>query len=424
MAPKDSTSEERQGESMSRRQFDDDEENISTDDGDSSRTQFNRKSSKNWKQALIRRLKALLYDDSEASKKYRMAATAILTFAAISLYKRFQTQRGNQSRTSLSSLLPSILITLLQAPEYSKATESSLSNLRSAAVKGLVQRALLSSSEIVYQDRSSGRWRKTALPSGTAAATLQADLMEKLSQGGCSDISALPETFASKLASPAMMALPFVYLGLMYKILKNLHGGDIDSSSKNNSTLDHKGRTTFRDIAGLGSTISEVQELVWFLADPDRYQTLGAQPPRGVLLHGPPGSGKTLLARAVAGEANCDTFIACSGSDFCEMYVGRGAARVRSLFARARTEARRRAKDSWIPWARSERRATAVIFIDELDALAKSRSYGSMNGNDERDQTLNQLLTEMDGFPDQSSSDDVTMIVIAATNRAGECTNL
>jgi cell division protease FtsH len=154
-------------------------------------------------------------------------------------------------------------------------------------------------------------------------------------------------------------------------------------------------RTTFRDVAGIDEAKEELAEIVGFLRDPDRYRRLGAAIPTGVLLSGPPGTGKTLLARAVAGEADVP-FYSLSASEFVEMVAGVGASRVRDLFSRA--------KDS----------APAIIFIDELDAIGRSRG-GAVRlggGNDEREQTLNQILTEMDGF---SGSDGV--IVVAATNR-------
>ncbi|CAF1769217.1 unnamed protein product [Brassica napus] len=152
---------------------------------------------------------------------------------------------------------------------------------------------------------------------------------------------------------------------------------------------------TFADVAGVDEAKEELEEIVEFLKNPDRYVRLGARPPRGVLLVGLPGTGKTLLAKAVAGESEVP-FISCSASEFVELYVGMGASRVRDLFARAKKE------------------APSIIFIDEIDAVAKSRDNKfRMVSNDEREQTLNQLLTEMDGF-DSSSA----VIVLGATNRA------
>ena len=149
----------------------------------------------------------------------------------------------------------------------------------------------------------------------------------------------------------------------------------------------------YTDVAGLDHAKAELQEIVDFLKNPDKYRKLGAKLPKGVLLMGAPGTGKTLLARATAGEAEVP-FYSVTGSEFIEMYVGVGASRVRSLFQSARES------------------APALIFIDEIDSVGRSRSFGTYGGNDERDQTLNQILAEMDGF---SSSDPV--VVLAATNR-------
>jgi len=151
--------------------------------------------------------------------------------------------------------------------------------------------------------------------------------------------------------------------------------------------------TRFTDVAGYPAVKTEIGEVVDYLRDPARYHAAGARGPRGVLMAGPPGTGKTLLARAVAGEAHVP-FLSISGSSFVEMFVGVGAARVRDLFEQART------------------RAPAIVFIDEIDALGARRGYGGFAGNDEREQTLNQLLAEMDGF-EQSDS----VVVLAATNR-------
>lgn len=156
---------------------------------------------------------------------------------------------------------------------------------------------------------------------------------------------------------------------------------------------DEKRKTTFKDVAGCDEEKAELEELVEFLKSPESFTELGARIPRGVLLVGPPGTGKTLLARAVAGEAGAP-FLSISGSDFVEMYVGVGASRVRDLFEQAK------------------KKAPAIVFIDEIDAVGRHRGAGTGGGNDEREQTLNQLLVEMDGFGTNSG-----IIVIAATNR-------
>ena len=156
---------------------------------------------------------------------------------------------------------------------------------------------------------------------------------------------------------------------------------------------DEKRKTTFQDVAGCDEEKGELEEIVEFLKNPDSFTALGARIPRGVLLVGPPGTGKTLLARAVAGEAGAP-FLSISGSDFVEMYVGVGASRVRDLFEQAK------------------KKAPAIVFIDEIDAIGKSRDSRFGGGNDEREQTLNQLLAEMDGF-DTSKG----LLVLAATNR-------
>ncbi|WP_333850970.1 ATP-dependent zinc metalloprotease FtsH [Epilithonimonas sp.] len=175
-------------------------------------------------------------------------------------------------------------------------------------------------------------------------------------------------------------------------------GGQIFSIGKSKAKLfDEKDKlqVTFKDVAGLEGAKEEVQEVVDFLKNSEKYTKLGGKIPKGVLLVGPPGTGKTLLAKAVAGEAKVP-FFSLSGSDFVEMFVGVGASRVRDLFAQARAK------------------SPAIIFIDEIDAIGRARGKGGFQGgNDERENTLNQLLTEMDGF-----GTDVNVIVMAATNRA------
>src|SRR5437763_2726207 len=152
-------------------------------------------------------------------------------------------------------------------------------------------------------------------------------------------------------------------------------------------------QVTFQDVAGIDEAVAELREVVEFLKTPEKYQALGGRIPKGVLLVGPPGTGKTLLAKAVAGEAEVP-FFSMSGSDFVEMFVGVGASRVRDLFRDA------------------ESKAPCIIFIDELDALGRSRGGNTMNPHEEREQTLNQLLVEMDGFDTNRG-----VIIMAATNR-------
>ena len=164
--------------------------------------------------------------------------------------------------------------------------------------------------------------------------------------------------------------------------------------SKAKVTIDDKNRVTFDDVAGLDEEKAELSEIVEFLKDSKKFLDLGARIPKGVLLVGPPGTGKTLLAKAVAGEAKVP-FFSISGSDFVEMFVGVGASRVRDLFDQAK------------------KNSPCIVFIDEIDAVGRRRGAGLGGGHDEREQTLNQLLVEMDGFGINEG-----VIVVAATNRA------
>jgi cell division protease FtsH len=180
------------------------------------------------------------------------------------------------------------------------------------------------------------------------------------------------------------------------RMSRNTNGGSSMLSfgqSRARSVPRHDGTTTFHDVAGVDEPRQELQEIVEFLKEPLKFAALGARIPRGVLLIGPPGTGKTLLARAVAGEANVQ-FFSISGSEFVEMFVGVGASRVRDLFVNAKKS------------------APCIVFVDEIDAVGRQRGSGIGNANDEREQTLNQILVEMDGFDDHAG-----VIVIAATNR-------
>jgi cell division protease FtsH len=194
--------------------------------------------------------------------------------------------------------------------------------------------------------------------------------------------------------------LPFIIIGLIFWFILSSAGGGGGGRgvmqfgksraklvSKENSTV------TFADVAGVDEAMEELQEIKEFLKEPQKFQAVGAKIPRGVLLYGPPGTGKTLVAKAVAGEAGVP-FFSISGSDFVEMFVGVGASRVRDLFEQAKQS------------------APAIIFVDEIDAVGRQRGAGIGGGNDEREQTLNQLLVEMDGFDSKTN-----VILIAATNR-------
>ncbi|MEJ7844422.1 MAG: ATP-dependent zinc metalloprotease FtsH [Acidimicrobiales bacterium] len=187
-----------------------------------------------------------------------------------------------------------------------------------------------------------------------------------------------------------------VLVGLFFFVLRTVQGGGAASrfgKAKARRLTGNEPSVTFADVAGCDEAVEELREIRDFLAEPARFQALGARIPKGVLLVGPPGTGKTLLARAVAGEAGVP-FFTISGSDFVEMYVGVGASRVRDLFQQAKAA------------------APAIVFVDEIDAVGRHRGAGTGGGHDEREQTLNQLLVEMDGF-DVSSG----VILVAATNR-------
>lgn len=202
--------------------------------------------------------------------------------------------------------------------------------------------------------------------------------------------------FMAILPSIIMMVIAIIIFMVMFQRMQGGGGGKMMSFGKSNAkvTVDENKKVTFENVAGLDEEKGELQELVDFLKDSRKYVELGARIPKGVLLVGPPGTGKTLLAKAVAGEAGVP-FFSISGSDFVEMFVGVGASRVRDLFDQAK------------------KNSPCIIFIDEIDAVGRRRGAGLGGGHDEREQTLNQLLVEMDGFGINEG-----VIVMAATNRA------
>ncbi|MEA2050382.1 MAG: ATP-dependent zinc metalloprotease FtsH [Campylobacterota bacterium] len=233
---------------------------------------------------------------------------------------------------------------------------------------------------------------RKVVPDNTLIPTLEA---QGINYGGINEQNILADMlFGWVLPLFFFFAIWMFLAKRMSKSLGGGAGGILGMGGAKKMINSEKPKVKFEDMAGNKEAKEEVSEIVEFLRSPDKYINLGAQIPKGVLLVGPPGTGKTLLAKAVAGEADCE-FLSVTGSSFIEMFVGVGASRVRDLFEQAK------------------KNAPAIIFIDEIDAIGKSRASGGMGGNDEREQTLNQLLAEMDGF----SGDGAPVIVLAATNR-------
>jgi cell division protease FtsH len=223
------------------------------------------------------------------------------------------------------------------------------------------------------------------------------DFAEKLDAKGVA-VDVDPNDSGGTILSYIFSALPLLFIvGLWFFLMRQMQGGGGRAmsfgKSKARLLTERHGRVTFEDVAGVDEAKEELEEIVEFLKDPAKFQRLGGKIPKGALLVGPPGTGKTLIARAVAGEANVP-FFTISGSDFVEMFVGVGASRVRDMFEQAK------------------KNAPCIIFIDEIDAVGRHRGAGLGGGNDEREQTLNQLLVEMDGFEANEG-----IIIIAATNR-------
>jgi cell division protease FtsH len=273
-----------------------------------------------------------------------------------------------------------------------KTAESSYSTLQQAIEDRTVKTATLHPSEGVAEiELSDGRKVEVEYP--PTDETLAADLADAGAK-----VSVENGRRSGALAVLSMILLPLLMVAALAFALTR---GRANANGQGGKQKVHGARVAegdvpsvrFTDVAGVEEVVESLEDLLVFLKTPERFERLGAHLPRGVIFHGPPGTGKTLLAKALAGEADVP-FYSVSGSDFVEMFVGRGAARVRELFADAR------------------RNPAAVIFFDEFDALGKKRGSGAQGGNDEREQTLNQLLVEMDGFNTSSR-----VICIAATNR-------
>ncbi len=254
-------------------------------------------------------------------------------------------------------------------------------------------------SEVVVSDQTvTGTLKSPQGGKSTVVANIvQPQLADRLSKYNVKFTRVYQSTFLRDLLSWVVPAL--VFFGVWFFMVRRFAGqqgmGSFMNIGKSRAKVYVESKTgvTFADVAGVDEAKAELQEVVEFLKNPERYGRLGARIPKGILLIGPPGTGKTLLARAVAGEAGV-SFFSISGSEFVEMFVGVGAARVRDLFEQAR------------------QKAPAIIFIDELDALGRARGAGLMGGHDEKEQTLNQLLSELDGF-----DPSIGLVLLAATNR-------
>ncbi len=284
------------------------------------------------------------------------------------------------------------LVMLFQNPgQRQQTSDISFSELLNQVDQGRVRDVTIAGSEITGHYSNDGRSFSTYAPNDPS-------LVQKLYSKNVAITARPPSEGNSWLVTLLVNGLPlFAFLGIYFFLARQMQGGAGKAmgfgKSKAKLLTEAHGRVTFEDVAGVDEAKEDLEEIVEFLRDPQKFQRLGGRIPRGVLLVGPPGTGKTLLARAIAGEANVP-FFTISGSDFVEMFVGVGASRVRDMFEQAK------------------KNAPCIIFIDEIDAVGRHRGAGLGGGNDEREQTLNQLLVEMDGFEANEG-----IILIAATNR-------
>ncbi|MCZ8018277.1 ATP-dependent zinc metalloprotease FtsH [Novosphingobium sp.] len=284
-----------------------------------------------------------------------------------------------------------LVVTMLGSRGEAPGTQIGYSDFRTRVAEGSVESVQISENKITGQYKNGGTFATVPVPND---ATLQPLLQEKNVR-----YEGRPAEEGNLLVYILVQTLPFLLiLGIAFFALRQVQkggGGGAMGFGKSKAKLltERQGRVTFDDVAGIDEAREELQEIVEFLRDPQRFSKLGGQIPKGALLVGSPGTGKTLLARAIAGEAGVP-FFTISGSDFVEMFVGVGASRVRDMFEQAK------------------KNAPCIVFIDEIDAVGRHRGHGLGNSNDEREQTLNQLLVEMDGFEANEG-----IIIIAATNR-------
>ncbi len=299
----------------------------------------------------------------------------------------------NLALWAIIALLLVALFTMFQSPQtQSGSRDIPYSQFLSDADSSRVKEVTITGNRIVGTYSGNGTTFQTYSPGVDDA------LVDRL-QAKDVTVTVRPESDGSSgFLSYIGTLLPMILiLGVWLFFMRQMQGGSRGAmgfgKSKAKLLTEAHGRVTFADVAGVDEAKQDLEEIVEFLRDPQKFQRLGGRIPRGVLLVGPPGTGKTLLARSVAGEANVP-FFTISGSDFVEMFVGVGASRVRDMFEQAK------------------KNAPCIIFIDEIDAVGRHRGAGLGGGNDEREQTLNQLLVEMDGFEPNES-----IILIAATNR-------
>ena len=310
-----------------------------------------------------------------------LLAFAIFSIVIILIFKSFVGDGGG----SLSTMMNTQNVSLTKQVKYS--------DIKAKIKEGTVKSVKLTPSSVEAISEEEGRKIRYVAQN---VPTYDETLIPLLEKKNIPYEGIVGNSFISELISMLLPILIFfaIWIFLAKKMSKGMGGGILGAGKADKLINSEKPDTKFDDVQGVEEAKDEVKEIVDFLKFPEHYIELGAKIPKGVLLVGPPGTGKTLLAKAVAGEASVP-FFSVSGSSFIEMFVGVGASRVRDLFAQAKKE------------------APAIIFIDEIDAIGKSRaSGGQLGGNDEREQTLNQLLAEMDGF-----GTDTPVIVLAATNR-------
>ena len=289
-----------------------------------------------------------------------------------------------------------VLMNLFMLPEIRKAQvqETSYTEFIQKTEAGEIQEVEVQTNQILYMLKDDETIYKTGIMNDPELVNRLYEADVEFSQDIVEQTSSLANIVVGWLF-PVIFAtfLLQMYMGRAQK--NGSSGFSLFNMGKSNARVYNKTDEAihFRDIAGEDEAKESLQEIVTYLHDPDKYKTIGATMPKGILLVGPPGTGKTMLAKAVAGESNVP-FISMSGSEFVEMFVGMGASKVRDLFKQAKEK------------------APCIVFIDEIDAIGGKRANGNIGGNDEREQTLNQLLTEMDGFEGNNG-----VIILAATNR-------